>query len=127
VELSDCAKTIYGYHCGRAVIFGQPPPALLRRLSRLMSKYDDAYIAISDFGVIISIKVQRRGIRAGAYVKSEAQAAIVAAILSKYCRPVKWQTRGSTAVEARCSGLWKIFEDYGLKLVALQTSTPRAI
>jgi len=121
MKLSECVKTIYGYHCGRAVIFGQPSSALLQRLSRLMSKYDDSYIAISDFDVIISVKVQKRGIRAGAYVRNEAQAVAVATFLSKYCKPTRWRARMSTAVEAKCDRLWKIFEDYGLKLVALQT------
>jgi len=115
---TECVQTFYGYHCGRAVIFGTPSPPLLKKLYRLMSKYDDAYIVLSDFNVIISIKVQKRGIRAGAYVKSEKQAAAVAAILSKYCKPVKWRSRSSIAVEARCRWLWKIFEDYGLRLVA---------
>jgi len=118
---SDCKPTFYGYHCGRAAIFGQPQQPLLRRLGRLMAKYDDSYIVLSDFDVIISIKVQKRGIRAGAYVKSERQAAAVAALLSKYCRPTRWRSRGSTAVEAKCRRLWKIFEDYGLRLSALQT------
>jgi len=118
--LSECVQTFYGYHCKRAVIFGTPSDRLLNRLNRLLSKYDDAYIVLSDFDVIISIKVQRRGIRAGAYVRTEEQAAAVAALLSKYCDPVRWRTRGSIAVEARCDQLWRIFDDYGLKLIPLQ-------
>lgn len=111
-------QTQYGYHCGWFVVLGQPTRELLDRLCKIAaaSKYGGAYILIPDRNIIISVKIQRGGIRAGAYVQSEKQAAAVAAFLARYCPKSRsaWSARGSTAVEVRCSGLWRIFDEYGL-------------
>jgi len=102
---------------------------LLARLCRIVSqtKYGGAYILMPEQGVIISVKVQKRGVRAGAYVQSEEQAAAVAAFLARYCPKSRsaWSARTSTAVEVRCSGLWRILSEYGL--VPLHTSNRRAV
>jgi len=116
---TTCFRLSPGFwHCGRAVILGDPPYEALCQLDGLLTRYPTvAYITICfNRCVFVAIKRQRvAGWRATAYVDSKKEALIARNFLRMFCNKVYISpARGSLFIEARGECVRRIAEQYGL-------------